>query len=433
MATEVSNYTDHHYGSSSVERRITGSAPGSGAALGSADYDLSESNGFTRETSPNQNFLSKIKDGEIVIGPYETSGVKNTSYIGSSGVVGFAAGGSYTDYVTFVNAPLIEKTSVMTALGSYTINVDDHKVIAATQAEANMLSGAAQTAVAFVERYKTLSLLATSAHRLISVFRAARSSIRRGSGLRELKELLRDLSFDDAMNAWMEYRYGWRPLLYDISQHQRALADILSDSGQYWKSRGTSDFHDTTVVSGVDLGSVSITAGPGGVVGRGDVRAFPRRVGSIAGFFYKIDQSAINPSLYWLGFQSPTAVIWELVPYSFVIDWFVNLGDYLTSLSTFPAFIRDPRGFLSTSQTWIVSASTTSFYYYTHTPTVDLLQPSSASWEVWNFTREIISPGEHAGLRFNVNLSLSKLIDLFALARNLAGSNKSEAIRKLRV
>jgi hypothetical protein len=432
MTTDSQTYTDHRIGDSYVERCTLPVVFGNGTNLGTYNYDRQENHGYTRELSANPNFLSKIKKGEIVMSSYQRSGTKNNFYVPCSGIVAFNGGYNTTDYLVMNNGPLIDYEQVLSVLGTYTVNVASNKVLAATDAQAKMLSGAAQTAVAWVERYKTLSLLATSANRLITILRSARSSIRRGNGIKELREYLNKGSLDDAMNLWMEYRYGWRPLLYDIASHQQAIANILSDAGRYWKSKGTSDIQTTTEVSGVDLGVLSTANIP--VKAVGDVKALPKRVGAIAGYFYKIDQSAINPALYWLGFQSPTAVIWELVPYSFVVDWFANVGDYLTSLSTFPAFIRDPHGFLSTSQTWLVNASTTSITHSAYNSSVysSTLSFPSASWEVYNFTRELISPGDYTGLRFDVNLNLAKVIDLFVLARNLAGSNRTEANRKLR-
>lgn len=45
-----------------------------------------------------------------------------------------------------------------------------------------------------------------------------------------------------------------------------------------------------------------------------------------------------NPNLAMIsqfGLANPLAIAWELVPFSFVLDWFVNVGDYLSSLTDF--------------------------------------------------------------------------------------------------
>lgn len=36
-----------------------------------------------------------------------------------------------------------------------------------------------------------------------------------------------------------------------------------------------------------------------------------------------------------VGLANPAKIAWELVPFSFVLDWFVNVGDYLGSLTDF--------------------------------------------------------------------------------------------------
>jgi hypothetical protein len=43
-----------------------------------------------------------------------------------------------------------------------------------------------------------------------------------------------------------------------------------------------------------------------------------------------------NPNLYLasqLGFVNPAAIAWELVPFSFVVDWFVNVGEFLNNFT----------------------------------------------------------------------------------------------------
>jgi hypothetical protein len=432
MTTETNYSTLTHTGSWDSKRRLNTQPVGSGSSLGSGAYSKSETVGYSREPSPNANFLSRMRDGEVVIGPYSTTGSRNIHYKGVTGRCSYYAGASYTDDVTYVDAPFLTRAAAISALGTYSINLNSHKVLASTSAQARMLSGAAETAVAWVERYKTLSLMATSASRLIRILRSARQSIRRGSAIKDLREFSREMSFDDALNAWMEYRYGWRPLLYDVANHQTAIANILNDTGQYWKARARSDHSGAVSLSNVDLGD-SLYTNPAQSYFKGNVTAYPRRVGAFAGYFYKIDQSAINPSLYWLGFQSPTNVLWELVPYSFVVDWFANVGDYLTSLSTFPAFIRNPQGYLSTSQAWIITSEGVTHNTYPYTPLYTDITMPSASWETWSFSRELISPGDYTGLRFDVNLDLAKVIDLFALSRNLLGSNRSDAYSRLKL
>jgi hypothetical protein len=37
-----------------------------------------------------------------------------------------------------------------------------------------------------------------------------------------------------------------------------------------------------------------------------------------------------------LGLLDPLTVVWEIIPYSFVVDWFLPIGSYLENLAVFP-------------------------------------------------------------------------------------------------
>ena len=37
-----------------------------------------------------------------------------------------------------------------------------------------------------------------------------------------------------------------------------------------------------------------------------------------------------------LGLADPATVVWELIPYSFVVDWFIPIGSYLENLNQIP-------------------------------------------------------------------------------------------------
>jgi len=38
-----------------------------------------------------------------------------------------------------------------------------------------------------------------------------------------------------------------------------------------------------------------------------------------------------------LGLTDPLSVLWEITPYSFVVDWFIPIGTYLENLNTIPS------------------------------------------------------------------------------------------------
>lgn len=147
-------------------------------------------------------------------------------------------------------------------------------------------------------------------------------------------------------NNWLEYHFGWEPLVKDIGAGLSTICDpympkSVSGGAQHsemWHYEdgdrsGTSyrvwPFHYTTKV----------------------------RMGAYV--------SVSNPNAFLLdqlGFTNPLAVAWELVPFSFVVDWFSNVGQVLSSYTDFMG-VTLSRAYTTTTQEiksnekWIGGAS----------------------------------------------------------------------------
>lgn len=112
---------------------------------------------------------------------------------------------------------------------------------------------------------------------------------------------------------WLEYHFGWEPLVNDIYNAVGFLNDPLPSV----RLRGKG----TSVVHWVE------NQGPSQ-----DEYTHMHRI------TYGADVAVYDPDLFLLnkaGLLNPALVAWELVPFSFVIDWFVNLGGWLASLTSF--------------------------------------------------------------------------------------------------
>nr|QIS88028.1 MAG: hypothetical protein [Riiser virus] len=118
---------------------------------------------------------------------------------------------------------------------------------------------------------------------------------------------------------WMEYRYAIGPLLYSIADIQKLLEE---KDNIYTTARKSS----TVVTQGISadvLRSVRQTQvciiTQGGV----NLRACGKTRYTAEGLARLADQISFNP----------LKTSWELIPYSFVIDWVLNVGDWLESIS----------------------------------------------------------------------------------------------------
>lgn len=120
--------------------------------------------------------------------------------------------------------------------------------------------------------------------------------------------------------SYLEMSYGWSPLLSDVLGSAEALADA--------QNRGRS-FNLTVRGSASETERFSSrTEWPGlyDLVYEGQTNS---RVETV--LLYDLPSSLL-PSLSSLGLTNPIALQWELVPYSFVVDWFLPIGEYLNRL-----------------------------------------------------------------------------------------------------
>lgn len=126
-------------------------------------------------------------------------------------------------------------------------------------------------------------------------------------------------------DSWLEAQFHWKPLLSDIDDGARALAEIntnqaLKAARITAKSEVSANPIETYGSSGQGLAGWqvhTVTVEDVVVVYRGAVSVHARN-----SMLMRPELLGFNPASF-----VPTA--WELVPYSFLIDYFTNVGDVL--------------------------------------------------------------------------------------------------------
>jgi hypothetical protein len=152
-----------------------------------------------------------------------------------------------------------------------------------------------------VEAHKTIDMLLHARKRFLSLI----SDMRKG-GFTSVKA---------AASSWLEFRYGWRILGYDI--------------------QNANDFYNTPIRGNILTGRAGDS-----------VRERTNFVSSVSTNYYanydwcsqvdrdlsiranaavKYDLESIN------ALTSPFTTAWETIPYSFVADWFVSVGDAISA------------------------------------------------------------------------------------------------------
>ena len=191
--------------------------------------------------------------------------------------------------------------------------------VAQTQARLNARDQKVNLAQAFGERKQLANLAASTINRIVTAYRA----LRRGNipnALRALGQRPRSrLRATDIGSQWLEIQYGWKPLLSDVYGVMQALKP--ADDRLLFSAVGRGRWVDNRVTTRVsaDKSQRRIDQGTNWRKAR-----------------TKLDFSVSDSALLTasqLGLSDPATLAWELLPFSFVVDWFLPVGDYIAGLS----------------------------------------------------------------------------------------------------
>lgn len=127
--------------------------------------------------------------------------------------------------------------------------------------------------------------------------------------------------------SWLEYQFGWKPLINDINSASKQLERYHSLRPPYQRVEGIgSTSSGTDIESDVGSGAFAIP-----------VMTRDRQVSTVK--YYGLVNIDLAKGSYLgsqhLGFRWDQFVptLWELIPYSFLVDYFTNIGDILQSWS----------------------------------------------------------------------------------------------------
>lgn len=130
------------------------------------------------------------------------------------------------------------------------------------------------------------------------------------------KGLYRLLAGKDPRQLWMQYRYSWRTLMYDIEDLSNAVQELGHARTRFNERQGRSFREVNTLVkTGTKTGKFSwkLTVKESLEISiRGNVT------------------SDIQPPSFQF---NPAITAWELTKLSFVLDWLINVGRWLETLS----------------------------------------------------------------------------------------------------
>jgi hypothetical protein len=163
----------------------------------------------------------------------------------------------------------------------------------------------------------------TTRKRLVN--RSRMNRLRRQNGEQPLS------AADYASNMWLELQFGWLPILSDIHDIIMVIQGSLDNGSGIlgFNGYGEASFNNEISTSITSLrsdsnGSSFYESCPATLSGKGVVRASYHAT-------YRVSNDVMD-ILAQLGLTNPLSIAWEIVPFSFVIDWFLPIGDWLDSM-----------------------------------------------------------------------------------------------------
>lgn len=159
-----------------------------------------------------------------------------------------------------------------------------------------------------------------------------------------IKRLSPSKAYAVLSEGWLEMRYGWRPLYYELENlaklyHSAPDFPVKSTFGRDLFDNLSFTFESDQPISyGNDVIECSHTV---------TVRKIMHQVGF--NYFNRSDsRNSHLSSQLGLDLQSLLQTSWELIPFSFILDMFVNIGSFLNTLN-WRAEIQPFNGYVSTS------------------------------------------------------------------------------------
>jgi hypothetical protein len=206
----------------------------------------------------------------------------------------------------------------------------------------NIKGSSFNAAQAIAERKQTADLVASTATRIAKSY----SNLRKGNFAKAAQDLgiippkragkrfnkLYPVDQGKAVgNAWLELNYGWKPLLADVYGSMETLARANNPANGfkngnmiYQKSKGRAHRKESPTIR-TKL-NISPNIGVNETIATATIEVSVKM-----GVTYAVSSPPIQASAS-LGISNPALLAWELLPYSFVADWFLPIGNYLGQL-----------------------------------------------------------------------------------------------------
>lgn len=328
----------------------------------------------------------------------------------------------FKPYSSVAFRPLMDEKAVHSFLAS----LSDERNLAVTQSWADVDVSEIQALASLGEMPETVRWIASLLKRALDIIRAIKGKSLKRAVARQFSSGKR--SIDTVSDFWLELRYAMRPLVFEMQQAVTALKTTVKRAMRqtargYKRVQEVATSYDTNYEGGCDVRTRTT------VVRRSNYRA---------GVLYAID-SDINGILALWGFDQPLETIWELTPFSFIADWFFNVGDIISSWSL-NAGLHPLTSFVTDHHELIVEVAHTGTFWRPATTYYDWDVEETITYgrssQVISIKNRYPNPSRSYLPTCNIKLDVAKITDLAFIGRTLLqglGDSFLSSRRTLRV
>jgi hypothetical protein len=139
-------------------------------------------------------------------------------------------------------------------------------------------------------------------------------------------------------NGWLEYQFGWRPLIDDIKKTVDTMAAVRDQYNQYVQGNKSPTKGLTIKTETASSEWESLAAdGP-------NIRSRTKTQHRARCLMHYVMQPSSRTMSYCeyitqrMGLNAGSIIpaLWDAIPYSFIVDWFIPVGDFLQDIAETP-------------------------------------------------------------------------------------------------
>lgn len=294
------------------------------------------------------------------------------------------------------------------------LDIDACKSRAITQAHANITFSQARMLETLGEGKETIRGLASIFKRVIKIYKALKRL--------DLKALKKEISLKQLQDRYMEARYTLRPLIYEASMIHAAYTAPLMKGNRH-------TFRGYDAVEG-SYENLHVLANEGSSYHYWVSHTCQRKVEARAGVLVSVER--VTAPMLW-GLDQPIETLWELTPFSFIADWFWNIGQTISSFT--------PTAGTKELASWVVLTDTREYLKWVDDCTMmadpenynhgcSIIFTDSKIGATIKTVERIVQPSRSFIPRFKLRLNALKLLDLAIILKSLILSEGGTKYRR---